>query len=452
VRTETDGIKLICEVSKPSAEVVWYKGDEELPEGGRYEHIADGRKRVLLIQDLRMDDAGEYHCKLPSSQTTGTLRINELAAEFISRPQSQEVVEGEKAEFVCSVSKDSYEVRWLRGDKELQTDDKYEIISDGKRRVLVVKNCERNDEGHFVALIGATRASIVLNCEVNTEEAKAKWLKNDETLFESSKFIMVQRDTVFSLRIKNAEKSDEATYTITLTNQRGEYAKSSAKINYFFKHFVYRVDKDKHTLTIKDCSLADEGEYSVIAGSDKSTAELIITKAGTKIELPADITGKPEPKVKWTKADLILKEDDRITIDTKPGHSTVNIAKTTRDDSATYIVEAVNSILFFYISAGPPSPPQDLHVTEAARDHISVAWKAPERNGGSPVTGYHIELCEAGTEKWMRVNSRPKTSFKITNLAPGTEYYFRVIAVNKYGIGVPKDSPKSYLATDPMSK
>ena len=74
--TETDSVKLICEVSKPSAEVVWYKGDEELPEGGRYEHIAEGRKRVLLIQDLRMDDAGEYHCKLPSSQTTGTLRIN----------------------------------------------------------------------------------------------------------------------------------------------------------------------------------------------------------------------------------------------------------------------------------------------------------------------------------------------------------------------------------------
>lgn len=69
----------------------------------------------------------------------------------------------------------------------------------------------------------------------------------------------------------------------------------------------------------------------------------LTAKAGTKIELPADITGKPEPKVKWTKADLILKEDDRISIDTKPGHSSVSIAKTKRDDSATYIIEAVNS-------------------------------------------------------------------------------------------------------------
>lgn len=72
---------------------------------------------------------------------------------------------------------------------------------------------------------------IVLNCEVNSERAKAKWLKENETIFETSKFVMVQRDTIFSLRIKAAEKSDEATYTITLINQRGEQAKCSAKVN-----------------------------------------------------------------------------------------------------------------------------------------------------------------------------------------------------------------------------
>lgn len=70
----------------------------------------------------------------------------------------------------------------------------------------------------------------VLNCEVNTEGAKAKWLKNNETLFESSKFIMVQKDNVFSLRIRDTQKSDEANYTITLTNHRGEQAKSSGNI------------------------------------------------------------------------------------------------------------------------------------------------------------------------------------------------------------------------------
>lgn len=79
-------------------------------------------------------------------------------------------------------------------------------------------------------LIANEGQETVLNCEVNTDGAKAKWLKNDETLFESSKFIMVQKDNVFSLRIKDTQKSNEGNYTIMLANQRGEQAKSSASI------------------------------------------------------------------------------------------------------------------------------------------------------------------------------------------------------------------------------
>ncbi len=75
--TETDSVKMICEVSKASAEVTWYRGDEELPEGGRYDQVLDGRKRILIIQDLRMEDAGEYNCRLsPSVRTSATLKLN----------------------------------------------------------------------------------------------------------------------------------------------------------------------------------------------------------------------------------------------------------------------------------------------------------------------------------------------------------------------------------------
>lgn len=55
-------------------------------------------------------------------------------------------------------------------------------------------------------------------------------MKNDETIFDSSKYIITQKYNVYSMRIKDAERSDAATYTITLTNQRNECVKSSAKI------------------------------------------------------------------------------------------------------------------------------------------------------------------------------------------------------------------------------
>lgn len=75
--TETDSVKLICEVSKPEADVTWYFGDRELPEGGRYEQMVDGKRRILLIRDLKMADAGQYTCQLSASvKTTGSLKIN----------------------------------------------------------------------------------------------------------------------------------------------------------------------------------------------------------------------------------------------------------------------------------------------------------------------------------------------------------------------------------------
>uniref|UniRef100_A0A3B5MIV0 Fibronectin type-III domain-containing protein n=1 Tax=Xiphophorus couchianus TaxID=32473 RepID=A0A3B5MIV0_9TELE len=69
----------------------------------------------------------------------------------------------------------------------------------------------------------------------------------------------------------------------------------------FSKRIVYRVDKEKHTLTIKDCTLADEGEYTVVAGDDKATATYALD--------PVDSPGRPvalnitrhEVTLSWTK-------------------------------------------------------------------------------------------------------------------------------------------------------
>lgn len=47
----------------------------------------------------------------------------------------------------------------------------------------------------------------------------------------------------------------------------------------FNKRVLYKIDKYKHSLIIKDCGFIDEGEYTVTAGQDKSVAELLITEA-----------------------------------------------------------------------------------------------------------------------------------------------------------------------------
>lgn len=98
-------------------------------------------------------------------------------------------MEGEKAEFACSVSKETYEVKWFRGDKEVQAGDKYTIVSEGKRRALIVKNCELKDEGGYVAHIGSVKASADLYVIGKTHSCSTvSFLQSDGLILTSVSF------------------------------------------------------------------------------------------------------------------------------------------------------------------------------------------------------------------------------------------------------------------------
>lgn len=100
-----------------------------------------------------------------------------------------------------------------------------------------------------------------------------------------------------------------------------------------------------------------------------------------------------------------------------------------------------------------PGPVAEFKVSDVTKMTCQLSWTPPENDGGSPVTHYILEKREADRKTWATlVGDVKKTSFKVTNLMPGAEYFFRVTAVNEYGPGVPRDTPKPILATDPLSK
>eukprot|EP00061_Rhincodon_typus_P017001 g45496.t1 len=353
---ETNNIKLICEVSKPTAEVTWYKGDKELPEIGRYEQLTDGKKRILVIQNTNPDDAGEYNCRLRTARTSCELQVHELAPEFISRPQNLEVVEGDKAEFVCSVSKEAYEVKWFRGDKELKSDDKYEIISDGKKRVLVIKDSIPKDEGTYAAMIGTSRAPAELT--VIEEELKIiEPLEDCETVEKKSVTFCckVNRENATLKWMKNGEE-------ITLD-----------------KRFLYKIDKKKHSLLIRNCTFKDEAV----------------------------------PVIQVTDLNLVIDAG-------KPFTMTLPYDSYPRD---------------------VPGPVQNLKVIDTSDGEVSLAWDEPETDGGSRIIGYVVERRDVLRKTWTLVTDHAdNTEFTVTGLQKGVEYLFRISARNRIGTGEPVET------------
>lgn len=83
-----------------------------------------------------------------------------------------------------------------------------------------------------------------------------------------------------------------------------------------------------------------------------------------------------------------------------------------------------------------------------------LTWKAPESDGGSPITGYIVERTLATSVRWLRVNKQlvPELTYKATELVEDNEYVFRIIAENKAGQGEPSEPTKPAMARDPWRK
>ena len=101
-----------------------------------------------------------------------------------------------------------------------------------------------------------------------------------------------------------------------------------------------------------------------------------------------------------------------------------------------------------------PGPPIDVDVSEVTKDSAVVTWKAPDSDGGSPITGYVVERSLATSARWLRVNKQsvPDLKLKVEELVEDNEYIFRVIAENKVGPGEPSQPSKPVMARDPWRK
>lgn len=95
-----------------------------------------------------------------------------------------------------------------------------------------------------------------------------------------------------------------------------------------------------------------------------------------------------------------------------------------------------------------------IEVTDVQRNSISIKWKEPEDDGGSPITGYIVEQREASSSLWTKVEKVDEytTDLCCKYLTEKTEYYFRVIAVNKIGRSEPLETKDATLARSPFGE
>ena len=108
---------------------------------------------------------------------------------------------------------------------------------------------------------------------------------------------------------------------------------------------------------------------------------------------------------------------------------------------------------FFFLSAVADAP-RSVEAKDVSKTTANISWQAPDNDGGTGIMGYFVERSTRSSERWVRQNRElvTDTEYDADNLLEGTEYLYRIVAVNKRGESLPSQPSDSFVAKNPYGE
>uniref|UniRef100_A0A3P9BE99 Titin n=1 Tax=Maylandia zebra TaxID=106582 RepID=A0A3P9BE99_9CICH len=141
-------------------------------------------------------------------------------------------------------------------------------------------------------------------------------------------------------------------------------------------------------------------------------------------------------------------------IDSTTSYTSLIIENVNRFDSGKYNLTVENSSGSKTVTVqvrvlDTPSAPQNLKITAVTKDAVTLTWDPPVNDGGVKIKNYVVEKRESTRKAYATVNALCyQTTFTVDQLLEGCNYYFRVLAENEYGIGLPIETGESVKVSE----
>jgi alpha-tubulin suppressor-like RCC1 family protein len=147
----------------------------------------------------------------------------------------------------------------------------------------------------------------------------------------------------------------------------------------------------------------------------------------------------------WTEWTPGVADGSPVTVTGLSAGTQYNFKVQTVASSGSVETASVNATTLSVLTTAP-SAPTDVIAT-GGDSQVSLVWKAPEDDGGSAITDYQIEY-NTGSG-WIAYADGTSTNewATVTGLTNGTEYTFRISAVNSVGTGTASSTDLSSVAT-----
>uniref|UniRef100_A0A452HGT8 Titin n=1 Tax=Gopherus agassizii TaxID=38772 RepID=A0A452HGT8_9SAUR len=186
---------------------------------------------------------------------------------------------------------------------------------------------------------------------------------------------------------------------------------------------------------------------------DSELRKGILVRAGGSARIHIPFRGRPTPEITWSREEGEFT--DKVQVEKGINYTQLSIDNCDRNDTGKYILKLENSSgsksAFVTVKVlDTPGPPQNLVVKDVKKNYAVLSWELPANDGGAKVKNYVIDKRESTRKAYANVSAKcGKTSFKVENLTEGATYYFRVMAENEFGTGIPAETIDAVKASEP---
>ncbi|NXP50842.1 OBSL1 protein, partial [Heliornis fulica] len=146
---EGDNAVFTCEASHADVKGEWFRDGEKIKVSSTVKIRQEGTRHFLLFCGVRPEDAGLIRFTARRVVSEASLRVEALPIRIVKPLRDKTVLARHKATLECTVSHARGRVRWLRGDTEIFTGDKYEICNLDCYRTLIIHRVGPEDEDSY---------------------------------------------------------------------------------------------------------------------------------------------------------------------------------------------------------------------------------------------------------------------------------------------------------------
>uniref|UniRef100_A0A669PQY1 Myomesin-3 n=1 Tax=Phasianus colchicus TaxID=9054 RepID=A0A669PQY1_PHACC len=300
------------------------------------------------------------------------------------------------------------------------------------------------------------RMEVTLTCTVLASPLpQVTWYKNgvpiDLRLAPAGKYKIKNKFGMLTLRISRCSMEDSAEYSVVIENQYGKaYSFATVLVR---KYYGKESGFDSEIYRSKEADFASL--LKPLFSKEKEPFTLSCYFTSDLLEHQRNIT--------WFRDGELLQNSEHLELKYQDQEASLRVPCAYKEDEGFYTIRVPSlggckeQTTYVFVrdaaaeSAGAPGSPLNVKCHDINKDCLILSWIAPSDNGGSPILGYFIERCTAGSENWVPCNEKPvKTCrYPVLGLAEGQAYQFRVKAVNKAGISHPSKTSDPVITYDP---